>query len=201
MNCTLSRTLLILALGSTALVPHLAAAADGTITFNGEITTTSCTISGSGAASGTGNITVQMPTVSSSALGPANSVAGKIPFQLVLGGGTSCTNGKTAAMWVEVGATPDLNTTTNNLKNHFAGGSNVEVQLVNPSNNQQILLGTNNLVTNGSTVVAGSNQPAATIANGTATLNYIAQYQNVGAVDSVTAGKVQAMLTYSMQYN
>ncbi len=188
------------ALGSALLLSSTAMAIDGTITFNGMITDTTCTVTGSGAASGTGNITVVLPTVSTTALASAGQTAGDTPFSLVLGGGTNCTNGKTAALWVETSATPALDATTGALKNQASGGANnVAVRLLNRANNQPINLGTNAAVVSTSTVISANNQPAATISSNSATLNYIAQYLAINA--AATAGAVNTYLTYSMQYN
>ena len=196
---TVYATTLALGLILLSLSPGKALAS--TITFTGEITATSCTVTGAGNASGVGDITITLPKVGKADLDVANSVAGYTPFQLVLGGTEGCTDGQTAAMWVESGATTDLNPATNNLRNHQASGSNAEVQLINPANGKQILLGVNEAVQNGTTVVTSSNQPAAIIADNTATLSYVAQYQNAGAKSSVTAGKVESTLVYSIQYN
>jgi major type 1 subunit fimbrin (pilin) len=185
--------------GFVALAPQ-AKAADGTITFNGQVTDTTCTIAGGGAASGTGNITVTLPTVSSSVLSADGMTAGDTNFSLLLGGGTNCTNGKTAALWVETSATPALDASTGALKNQAAGGaSNVQVRMLNPANNQPINLGVNAVVTNGASVISANNQPAATISGNTATLNYIGQYLAKGG--AATAGQVSTYLTYTMQYN
>jgi major type 1 subunit fimbrin (pilin) len=185
--------------GFVALAPQ-AKAADGTITFNGQVTDTTCTITGGGAATGTGNITVTLPTVSSSMLSADGMTAGDTNFSLLLGGGTNCTNGKTAALWVETSATPALDASTGALKNQAAGGaSNVQVRMINPANNQPINLGVNAVVANGASVISANNQPAATISGNTATLNYIGQYLAKGG--AATAGQVSTYLTYTMQYN
>lgn len=187
------------AFGFVALAPQ-AKAADGTITFNGQITDTTCTISGGGAATGTGNIVVTLPTVSSSTLAADGKTAGDTPFSLELGGGTNCTNGKTAALWIETSSTPALDFATGALKNQAPGGaSNVQVRMINPSNNQPINLGINAAVTNGASVIAANNQPAATVSGNKATLNYSAQYLAKGG--AATAGAVSTYLTYSIQYN
>lgn len=200
MKKTILAAALVAVMGVVALAPQAAKAADGTITFNGQITDTSCTISGGGAATGTGNITVTLPTVSTSALPAAGKTAGDTNFSLVLGGGANCVNGKTAALWVETSQTPALDSATGALKNQTAGGAtNVEVRMMNPANNQPINLGINAAVTNGATVTAANNQPAATIAANTATLNYSAQYLATGGAS--TAGAVSTYLTYTMQYN
>ncbi len=186
-------------MGVVAFAPQ-AKAGDGTITFNGQIKDTTCTITGGGAATGTGDITVTLPTVSSSALSSDGKTAGDTNFSLVLGGGTNCTNGKTAALWVETAATPGLDSSTGALKNLAPGGAgNVQVRMINPANNQPINLGINAMVTNGASVVSTNNQPAATVTGNTATLNYAAQYLATGG--AATAGAVSTYLTYSIQYN
>ncbi|WP_130619725.1 fimbrial protein [Dyella amyloliquefaciens] len=199
MKKTLISTAMAAVLGFAMFAPKVASAADGTITFNGQITDTTCVVTGGGMATGTGNITVTLPTVSTSAL-PKNGVtAGDTPFSLILSG-ANCTDGKTAALWVETTATPALDTNTDALRNQASGGAgNVEVRLYNPANSQPIKLSVNDYVVNGQSVIAANNQPAATIAGNTATLNYIAQYLAVGG--AATAGAVTTYLTYSMQYN
>lgn len=200
MQRTFFSAALAAALTLAALAPQLARAADGTITYDGAVTDTTCTVTGGGAATGTGDVTVQLPTVSSGVLSSAGSTAGQTSFSLILGGGTECTNGKTAALWIETTQTPALDTTTGALRNRASSGAtNVEVQLINPANDLPIDLSVNAVVTNGDTIVSGSNQPAATIAGNTATLNYAAQYLAVDG--AATAGAVTTYLTYSMQYN
>jgi major type 1 subunit fimbrin (pilin) len=199
MKKTLISTALTAVLGFAMVVPMVASATDGKITFNGEITDVTCIISGGGAATGTGDITVRLPTVSASALPQDGATAGNTPFSLILSG-TNCNDGKTAALWVETNQTPALDTSTNALRNQKLGGAtNVEVRMLNAANNQKILLGINDYVVNGQQVIAANNQPAATITGNTATLNYIAQYLAVGAAP--TPGLVTTYLTYSMQYN
>lgn len=199
MKKTLISTAMAAVLGFAALAPMVASASDGTITFNGQVTDTTCIVTGGGMATGTGNITVTLPTVSASALPSDGITAGDTPFSLVLSG-ANCTDGKTVALWVETTATPALDATTDALRNQASGGAgNVEVRLTNPANNQKIRLGVNDYVVSGQSVIAANNQPAAKIQGNTATLNYIAQYLAVGA--AATPGAVTTYLTYSMQYN
>jgi major type 1 subunit fimbrin (pilin) len=199
MKKTLITTALTAVFGFAMVIPMVASAADGKITFNGEITNVTCTITGGGAATGSGDITVKLPTVSASALSKDGATAGNTPFSLVLSG-ANCTDGKTAALWVETNQTPALDNATNALRNQQSGGAtNVEVRMLNAANNNPILLGINDYVANGQQVIAANNQPAAIIAGNTATLNYVAQYLAVGAAS--TPGLVTTYLTYSMQYN
>jgi len=198
MKKTLISTALTAVLGFATFAPMVASAKDGTITFTGLITPTTCIITGGGKATGTGDITVQLPDVSASAL-PAGDTAGDTDFSLILSG-PDCTDGKTAALWIETTQTPALDTATGALRNQATGGAgNVEVRLVNKANSLPINLGVNDYVVNGQQVVAASNQPAATISGNTATLNYVAQYLAVGG--DATPGAVTTYLTYSMQYN
>nr|WP_199043691.1 fimbrial protein [Dyella sp. ASV24] len=200
MNKTLSLVVSAALASAAALGARHAYAADGTITFNGQIVGATCTITGSGAANGTGTITVTLPEVSASALQAKGSTAGDTTFQLTLGGGTNCANGKTAALWVEASQTPTLDTVTGALKNNGTA-TGVEVRMVNPANGQAINLAVNSPVTNLATSISANNQPAATIAGNTATLNYLAQYFNPPTGGAVSAGSVITSLTYSMQYN
>ncbi len=190
MKKTILSAALVAVMGVAAFAPKIASAADGTITFTGNITATTCTITGGGAASGTGDIQVDMPTVSTAAL-PSGATAGDTNFSLVVGatGDTNCTNGKTASLWVDASATQYLDTVTGALMN---GGTanNVEVQLVNPANLNPINLADS---------TSSSNQPSAVITGGTATLNYTSRYKAVGG--DATEGSVNTFLTYSMQYN
>jgi len=200
MNRTLSFVALAAALSLPVLVPRSAHAADGTITYSGALTETTCTVTGGGAAWGTGNISVTLPDVSANLLASAGRTAGRTPFSLILGGGTRCTNGKTASLLVEASSLPFLDHATGALRSQVLNGArNVQIQLVNPANEQPINLAVNGVVANGDSVVAASNQPAATIVGNTATLNYVAQY--LAAYGASTPGPIGAVLLYSMQYN
>lgn len=201
MKKTLISSALAAVMGFAMLTPTVANAAnagDGTITFTGLIVPTTCIITGGGAASGTTNIRVRLPDVSVTAL-PAGNSAGDTDFSLILSG-PDCTNGKTAALWIETTATPALDAATGALKNQASGGAgNVEVRMVNKANRQPINLAVNGYVVDGQSVIAANNQPTAKIVGNTATLNYVAQYLAVGG--AATPGAVETYLTYSMQYN
>ena len=75
---------LVIALGVVA-GSNSAFAADGIITINGKVITSTCTLSGSaGAASGTNNVTVQLDTVPNSAFTAVNSNTGTKDFTVSL---------------------------------------------------------------------------------------------------------------------
>jgi major type 1 subunit fimbrin (pilin) len=188
----MKKTLFAAALAATvglASVAQPSHAADGTITFQGEVVDVTCDVTGGGGASGTGDLTVTLPKVAVSALAASGSTAGETPFSLNLSG-VGCADGKTAQMFVETASSVLVDPATGNLRNGTPPGSggadNVQVELLNPATNAQINLATNN------------NQPSAAIDANTATLNYVARYSATG---TTTAGTVNSDLTYSMIYN
>ncbi|UTH74787.1 fimbrial protein [Chromobacterium sp. IIBBL 290-4] len=159
-------------------VSSAAMASDGLITITGKIAAQTCTITGT---TGT-NVSVPLPTVGASALTTSGATAGATPFNIRL---TSCPSGlNNAQTRFEVGSTIDSQ--TGNLLNAVGTGNatNVEVQVLNSS------FAPINLSSN-----VGSQ--SVSINNGTATLNYYAQYYATGAA---TAGLVNSSVQYSMTY-
>lgn len=74
-------TITLSAVGATTSV----FATDGTITINGRVITSTCTLTGSGTAgAGTQNVTVTLPTVPNSVFAAANSTAQATDFSLSL---------------------------------------------------------------------------------------------------------------------
>ncbi|KND60800.1 Fimbrial protein precursor [Candidatus Burkholderia verschuerenii] len=165
-----------------------ARAADGTITINGAVTDTTCSING--IASGTAaNVTTTLPTVTAGALASAGATAGTSSvgdLQLNL---TGCSGSATKAVArFENGPTVDQSSgyLVNQASTTPAG--NVQVRLLNSSfQSINILTNTNNdVVANGATISAGA-----------ATLNYFAQYYATG---KATSGNVNTTVQYTMQY-
>lgn len=185
------RTALIAVLGIGAVATQAASAADGTITFVGKIDAVTCSVSaGNGAtSSGTNSFTVTLPTVSQTALSTAGAVAGATPFTLTVGGvgQTNCTDGLIASMNFEPVSSPAVNPTTGNLKNTSGTATNVEVRVVNASNNQPV-----NLYTS-------ANAPTATISGNTGTFNFLAQY--IAEDAAASTGTVNTSVAYSVVYN
>lgn len=155
-----------------------AMAVDGTITINGQINANTCTIVGTNGK----DVTVTLPTVSTTALTAAGQVAGATPFQLAL---SNCT-GTTAMTHFELGST--INQADGNLINSGTA-QNVEVQVLNDQF-QPINLATN----------AGSQTVTLTGTAGSmsGTMKYYAQYLATGAAG---AGTVASSVQYSMIYN
>jgi len=166
---------------AAAFVPSASQAADGTITFSGTITSQTCTISGNGQGP---NFTVTLPTVSESALASSGAVAGRTPFTIAL---TNCDpDSGPVATYFEPGVT--VNPSTGQLLNATGSATNVEVGLLN-SDTSQIMLGQ---------AIASQNSRPTTIASGSASLNYFAQYVAVNG--GSTAGSVDTTVMYSMAY-
>lgn len=168
---TLSALAVLAALNTNAL------ASDGTITFNGEIASQTCSI-----ASGGDNLTVTLPTVSAVGLNSAGATAGNIGFAIAL---------------------TDCDTSVNSVYANFEAGTNVDAdgRLTTTGSATNVAV---QLLDSASTpIVVGSDQQqdsasTATIdSSGNATLNYSAQYYATGAA---TAGSVSTSVTYSLVY-
>lgn len=169
----MKKSLLVLLMASSVSASVLAA--DGTITFNGEITATTCDV-----ITGTnGDFTVTLPTVSTTALASAGATAGNTSFVIEL---ANCT-----ASGVDVAANFESLTSgdavTGNL-NPTTAPANVQIGLADQAGNLAKV--------NGAPV---GRQP---IVGGAATLAYQAFYY---AKDAVTdPGLVTAQVNYTLTY-
>lgn len=159
-------------------------AVDGTITFNGKITDTTCIISVDGAGN---NTTVTLPTVSAGMLKTTGVTAGATPFNISL---SSCsgTTLKTASTYFEPGAYVDNTTGRLNIDNAAGSAKNVQIELLN-SNRGSIVVG--------ASVSNGQNDIPVDISTGNAVLNYYAQYY---ATDASVAGSVATQVDYTITY-
>ncbi|MGL4906958.1 MAG: fimbrial protein [Plesiomonas sp.] len=179
----------VMAVGSVFFSTSMVNAADGTITFNGEILSSTCTVSGVGGVGG-GDLSVSLPKIDATSLSGIGQTAGSTMFGIKVGapGQAGCTNGAIASVNFEPGATVD--TATGNLKNTAATSpaGNVQVSISN-TDGSKINIGQANL----------NNKTSATISNNEAFLNYYAAYNTVGG--AATAGKVQSSVMYSIAYN
>lgn len=174
----------VLALVVSSVFAANALAVDGTITINGKITDTTCTVS---VDNGGADATVTLPTISASALPGANATAGATPFNISL---KDCTgSAATASTYFEPGAFVDASTGRLNIDGTVTGAaSNVQVQLLN-ANRQAIVAGASQ--------AAGQNDVAVDISSGSGVLNYYAQYYATGAV---AAGAVTTQVDYTVTY-
>lgn len=103
------------------------AASTGTITFNGELTASTCDVSVDGQGA---DATVVLPTVGTSQLTSANQVAGNTGFSMAL---SNCTGTlKTVSAFFEAG--PSVDVVTGHLKNVSGTAGLVSLELLDASN-------------------------------------------------------------------
>lgn len=162
-----------------AMIPAFASAADLTINFTGEITDQTCTING-----GKNTMDVAMPTIAAKNFKAKGDVAGTTPFNVQL---TNCPSGVTKVRGLfELG--PNVDTASGNLK--IAAGTanpagNVQIKLLDSATNQ---------------VRADGGQTAQTaVSSGNATIQMYSQY--VATADTVSAGKTNTSVGFSVVYN
>lgn len=162
------------------VMSHNASAADGTITFSGQIVGQTCTINGNGTNSS--SFTVTLPTVSTSSLASAGQTAGRTAFKLDL---TNCAASPAKVhAYFEPGPTTDLQTGLIS----GTGVSNLELGLLN-SDFSQIKAGFAD---------SSQNSQQVTISSGSATLQYFVQYVAVGG--AVGTGPVSTSVMYTLAY-
>ncbi|EFE96266.1 MULTISPECIES: fimbrial protein [Serratia] len=159
------------------------AASTGTITFNGELTATTCDVIVDGQ---TADATIVLPTVSVNQLTTAGQTAGQTGFNMSL---SNCEGTlKTASAFFESGSSVDL--VTGRLKNVSGTATNVGLQLRDASSasNAVIQAGNSNQT---------SNTTYVDVASGSANLPYNVEYYADG---KTTAGTVVSNVIYSIQY-
>jgi major type 1 subunit fimbrin (pilin) len=197
MNIRIKRAMLAAGIVTTMALPLTGQASDGTITFTGAVTASTCTLSVNGGGSGTATVT--LPTVDIGALsstGAGTTAAGTF-FSIAVSGCHAATDiGATpsaptsVAIYFEAG--PNVDEATSGLIN-AVGGSNVEVNLYNASGSTVV----------GSQINPGTNthQPAPLVLTAGGTQWFYAGYSTAGAGIAATAGAVNTSITYSLVYN
>lgn len=198
MSTWIRRAAVAAGVATAMALPMSGMASDGTITFTGAVTASSCTIKINNA--GTGNGTVALPTVDTAALtnGAARTTAAGTFFSVGLSACSAATDlgaGPSAPTTVQIyfEAGPNVDQATGGLINTVAG-SNVEVNLYNASNasiiGTQIKPGTN------------TNQPVAQTIGAEGTQWFYAGYSTAAnGGQAATAGAVSTSITYSLIYN
>lgn len=159
------------------------AASTGTITFNGELTATTCDVIVDGQAA---DATIILPTVGTNQLTTAGQTAGSTNFNMAL---SSCAGTlTTASAFFEDGASVDA--VNGRLNNMTGTATNVQLQLRDGSSASRAVI-----------QVGNGNQTANTtyqsISSGSANLPYAVEYYANGAT---TAGTVVSNVVYSVQY-
>ncbi|MFX1057505.1 fimbrial protein [Escherichia coli] len=174
--------------------PTVALAADGKVTFNGEIITNTCTV-----ISGDKDKIVTLPTVQVSALSAANQTAGTTPFTIGL---ENCASGSDVSVYFEPNA---YVSTEGRLKNTISAGGaaggaangakNVDIELLN--NNHDVIDLANQTIDPTTGKVTGGKSTVVTPVNGSATLPFYARYF---ATDAAEAGKVSSYVNFTIVY-
>ncbi|PRG08504.1 fimbrial protein [Burkholderia ambifaria] len=172
--------LLLIAAG--AAFSSAAHAADGTVTFRGNIIASTCSVDGGS------DLTVPLPPVSTTALADVGSVAGRSAFSLAL---TGCTVGDDNP--VKVGVVFENGTNVDQATGRLtidSGAKAAEGVQINVLDSQQ-----NHIPVGAQT---GANTEMVAIdADGKAKVNYFAEYYAAGAVK---AGDVTSRVEYSLIY-
>ncbi|MFQ6293138.1 fimbrial protein [Yersinia enterocolitica] len=158
------------------------AASTGTITFNGELTASTCDVSIDGQGA---DAMVVLPTVGINQLTSATQVAGSTGFNMAL---SNCAGTlKTVSAFFEAGSSVDV--VTGHLKNVSGTAGQVSLELLDGSNAFTPIKAGNSNQTTSTTYVDA--------ATGSASLPYAVQYYADGAT---TAGTVVSNVVYSIQY-
>lgn len=160
-------------------------AADGTITINGQITDTTCTIAVDG---GSKDATVTLPTVSATSLPSTGATAGATPFNISLSNCSGTALG-TASTYFEPGMYVDNSSGRLNIDATVADSAkNVQVELLNADMHAIVA---------GASITNGQNDIPVDISSGNAMLNYFARYYATGQSE---AGAVTTQIDYTMTY-
>ncbi|WP_307873385.1 fimbrial protein [Burkholderia sp. Se-20378] len=169
-------------------------AADGTITFTGNVTAATCKIDGT-AAGATSNKSVPMPTVSSGALNQEGAVAGRTAFGFQLSGcavDTETTKGNPTKVQIAfenaTNVTPDGKLSLDKGTAEAPEAQNVVLQILNDQQNP-VVVGANAENQNSQVVTIGS--------DGGAKLNFFAEYRATGVA---TGGSANSKVQYSVVY-
>ncbi|MBD7953475.1 type 1 fimbrial protein [Stenotrophomonas sp. Sa5BUN4] len=160
-----------------------ASAQSGTITFNGQITATTCDITWPGSGGTAKDPIVTLPTMPTTALASAGSTAGKQTVSLLIGGSAAqCTSGNAA---IELNPNRDANQSNGYLNNAATVDAATEVQIA--------LRDATDAPIDISTPWRSAEIDLAT----TKQIDFAAEYRATGAA---TAGNVNASVGYTIDY-
>lgn len=163
------------------------AASTGTITFNGELTDTTCEVDINGQGS---DATVVLPTVGVNQLTASGETTGRTSFNMNISNcviGTEGGHSKVSAFF-QPGNTVDLS--TGRLKNVGGSATNVDLRLLDASNSYAP-------INVGNTDQVNSMAYVDIQADGTAFLPYAVEYY---ANAQTTPGTVTSSVVYNLQY-
>lgn len=185
-----SKYLTALACAALCCSPWLSHASDGAISFAGELSTSTCTISGPA------SFTVVLPTISANSLANESDAAGATPFSIAV---ASCSAGLTGANiyferspTVEMGVSFFLNKgTATNVALHVVLEGDKPVDPSRAYTDQS----SPNTWSQYAPKLSGN------IQSNTGRLNFHVSYVNIGDDHSVTPGTVTSNAVYTMIYN
>lgn len=176
---TIKMTLCALAMATVST--SALAVTQGTVTFNGELITSTCEIAGDSV-----DRQVQLPKVAIQTLANSGDTAGSKGFDLNV---KNCPTDITqVAAHFEAVGTSGVDSATGNLTNQFSADANdpaaenVEVRLYNSDGNR---------------LKVGETGAPATVTKGSATMRYYGGYYATGAT---SVGKVYAQAAYTIAY-
>jgi len=169
--------LMLIAIGA-----NVHAASTGTITFNGELTATTCDVSVNGSGP---SATVKLPTMAVTQLDAAGKTGGTTKFNMAL---SNCAGTlTTASAFFEAGPTVDL---TSGRLNSSGTASNVQLELLDGSSSTLAPINVGDSAQVNDTTYVD-------VSGGTANLPYAVRYY---ATDATGAGTVVSNVVYSIQY-
>ncbi|RRZ96985.1 fimbrial protein [Erwinia sp. 198] len=191
------KKLLIAAAIVTAFTGATAQAAStdssGTITFNGELTATTCKVNVNGSGNSDGNVT--LPTLETSTMPAQATTAGATHFLMELTECKLANDMKEVSAFFEYGSTVNSNGRLTNQSTDTTK-SNVTLELLdaNSTTLNAITVGDDNQKANATykEVVLDTDGV------GKATLDYVVRYYAETA--AATAGKVSSSVVYALQY-
>ncbi|HEY3589472.1 MAG TPA: fimbrial protein [Buttiauxella sp.] len=176
------KTLLSVAFGTTVLISSTAFAdSANTITFKGEVTEQTCSVSVNGSSA---RPVVLLPTVSKSELATATDTAGLTTFTLGVSGCTvDSTDLQIKTLFI------GTNVTSNGNLGNSGTATNVELQLLTDATGTSVINLSNPTAIAGMTVLAGET---------TAEHDYAVQYYT--PTGSAGAGTVVGVVQYAISY-
>lgn len=182
MNTKLGAAIAVAVIGAFAGT-STAVAANGTITYNGNITGVTCDVTGGGGS--TPDFTVTLPTVGTNSFRSIGDASGATPYDIRVGGpdGASCPDGTKIAIFHEL-TSAQIDPATGNLS-LIAGSTATGVQLQVLQANQPIDLRT-------------GQRTEAEITGGSATIPYAVQYVSTAAAP--TPGTANSQVLYTVAY-
>ncbi len=177
------KTLLLFVPGLFALAAS-ASAQSGHLNFNGEVVHYTCVVSADGNA-GSGDASVQLPTVAARSLSAAGARAGMRRFNIVVGSASNpCAASSVRSRWI--GTAADVDPASGRLSNRPGAGMAVGVQVALLNADQQDIDLRDN-----------ANSQEVAFDAGVATLEYHGQYYGTGALGE---GAVNTSAQYELEY-